>query len=101
MRVVLIGFAVVFVLFSCGLAIRYNQNAVYAQKELNGERYKRMTLEESLQQADVHVDSLQLELKIAQDKAKTLETVLEKTKLINEDLKVRLEKAVQIKAAVN
>lgn len=101
MRVVLIGFIIVLVVLSCGLAIRYNQDATYAHEELNGERYKRMTSEESLQQANAQVDSLKLELKIAHDKAETLETVLEKTKLINADLKSRLDKGAEIKAALD
>ena len=35
-------------IISCGLAIVFNQNAVTAQNELDGERYKRIVAEESL-----------------------------------------------------
>ena len=97
MRTVLIGFVIVLLVLSCGLAIHYSQDASYAQEQLNSERYKRLVFEEDLQKAKIQVSSLTTELKKAQNKVGQIEGVLEKTKAINEDLKARLDKAAEIK----
>ena len=97
MRTVLIGFVVVLLVLSCGLAIRYSQDAGNAQEQLNSERYKRLVSEESLQKAKVEVSSLKAELKKAQDRVDQIEGVLEKTRAFNEDLKARLDRAAEIK----
>ena len=97
MRTVLIGFVIVLLVLSCGLAIRYSQDASYVQEQLNGERYKRLVSEENFQKSKVKVISLKAELKRAQDKIGQIEGFLEKTKAYNNDLKTRLDKAVEIK----
>ena len=97
MKTVLIGFVVVLLILSCGFAIRYSQDAGYAQEQLNGERYKRLLAEENVEKSKVQINSLTSELKKAQDKAGQIERVLKRTKLINDDLKMRLDKAAEIK----
>ena len=97
MRTVLIGFVVVLLVLSCGLAIRYSQDAGYAQEQLNGERYKRLVSEENFQKAKVEIGSLKAELKKAQDKADQIESIFKRTKVINADLKARLDRASEIK----
>ncbi len=97
MRVVLIGFTIVFVVLSCGLAIRYNQDAGAARKELDTELYKRMVAEESLQKANIQIDSIKEELKRMTSRVEQVEIVLDKTKAVNADLKLRLHKADQMK----
>lgn len=97
MRTVLIGFFVVLLVLSVGLAIRYSQDAGYAQEQLNSERYKRLVSEENLEKAKAEMDSLKTEVKLAQDRVSQIEGVLEKTKAINEDLKARLDRAAEIK----
>jgi len=98
MRIVLIGFTIVLLVLSCGLAVRYNQDASYTQEKLDSERYKRIVSEEDLQKANTQISSLGAELKRSQDKIKNMEAVLEKTKVVNEDLKARLDKTLRIKA---
>ncbi|MBN1870340.1 MAG: hypothetical protein JW847_07195 [Candidatus Omnitrophica bacterium] len=97
MRTVLIGFVIVLLILSCGLAIRYGYIARDAEKQLNNERYQRLVSEENLQKANERVDSLKAELSKVQEKVAQVEGVLEKTKAINEDLRVRLDKAAEIK----
>ena len=97
MRTVLIGFVVVMLVLSCGLAIRYSRDASYAQEQLNSERYKRLVSEEDLQKTKIQIISLKAELKKAQDKVGWIEGVLEKIKAVNEDLKARLDKTAEIK----
>ena len=97
MRIVLIGFVIVLLVLSCGLAVRYSQDASYAQEQLNSERYERLVSEENLQNVKVQIRSLKAELKRAQNKVGQVEGVLAKTKAVNEDLKGRLDKAAEIK----
>ena len=101
MRIVLIGFVIVLLVLSCGLAVRYSRDANYAHGELNGERYERMVAEENLQKANMRISSLEGELKREQDKAGQMEVILEKTKAVNEDLKARLDKAAEIKKSLD
>src|SRR3989338_7477844 len=97
MRIVLIGFTIVFVVLCGGLAIRYNQDAGDAREELNAELYKSMVAEENLLKANIRIDSLQEELKRTNNRVEQIEVVLQKTKEINADLKLRLYKAEQTK----
>jgi len=93
MKIVLIGFTIFVIVFSCGLAIRYNQNAGHARHELDGERYKRMVLEENLQAADQKILTLNADLKHAQSKIESITVALENTREMNVDLKNRLDRA--------
>ena len=97
MRTVFIGFVIMLFVLSCGLAIHYRRDALYAQEQLNGERYKRLVSEEDFQKIEVQIGSLKDVLKKAQNKVDQVESVLEKTKAFNENLKVRLDKAEEIK----
>lgn len=101
MRIVLMGFIIVLLFLSCGLAVRYNQDASQAIAELESERYKRMVSEESLQRANTAAASLQSELKRVEKKVKNMEVVLEKTKVINKDFRARLDKAAKIKESLD
>lgn len=101
MRVVLIGFVVVLLTLSCGLSIRYNQDASYARDKLDGERYKRIVSEESLQKANIQVGSLEDELRRIKNKVKNIGSILEKTKAFNKDLRRRLDKAAEIKKTLD
>ena len=93
----MIVFIIVLLVLSCGLAVRYNQDANSTRDDLNTERYQRMTVEEDLQKASTQIDALKAELLRTQDRLAQIETVLEKTKAINEDLKSRLDQANEIK----
>jgi len=101
MKVVFIGFAVVLIVLSCGLAIRYNQDAGSARHELDGERYKRMVSEEKLQEAGQKVNSLSADLKRAQNKIDTMTFALDNTKAMNSDLRSRLDKASRIQSSLD
>lgn len=101
MKVVLIGFTIVLIVLSCGLAIRYNQDAGYARHELDGERYKRMVAEESAQAAGQEVKALSADLKRALDKIENMTLVLEGTKEMNIDLRSRLDRASRIQVSLD
>jgi hypothetical protein len=101
MRVVLIGFTIVFVVLCCGLAVRYNQDANSARSEFNTELYKRMVAEENLQKANIQVDSLTEELTRMKSRVEQAELVLEKTKQVNADLRLRLQKADQMREVLD
>jgi len=93
MRIVLGGFIIILLVLSCGLAVRYNQDASYAIDELDGERYKRMVAEENLKKANQQVSGLSAEKKRLQSKIEDIEMVLEKTMSLNSDYKNRLDQA--------
>lgn len=101
MRVVLLGLIVVLVAVSGSLAVRYSQDAAYAQEELNKERYKRIIVEENLQRANLEISSLNAELIRSQKKIENAESALKRTTAINDDLKQRLDKAAQIQMSLD
>jgi len=101
MRVLLIGFVVVMLTLSGGLAIRYSQDASHIQEKLDGERYKRIVSEENLQKANSEIRSLENELKRMADKVKSAENALEKVKASNKDLQERLDRAARIKKSLD
>ncbi len=88
--------AIVLVAAGIGLSYRYYKNAGKAINELNQERYNRMVAEESLQNTKMQVKSLEGHVKKAEQKAVNLENKIEKITAINEDLKLRLDKAAEI-----
>ena len=97
MRITIIILAVAFAVMGGGLAYRYNQEALNAQKELNQERYNRMIAEENLQKADAKIKLLQSDIARSEDKLKSVENILDETKTVNSDLKARIDKATEIK----
>ena len=101
MRIVLIGFTIVFIVLSCGLAVRYNQDAGNARHELDGERYKRMVSEEKLQEADQKITTLDSNLNRAQVKIENMTVALENTREMNVDLRNRLDKASKIQTSLD
>ena len=101
MKVVLIGFTVILVVLSCGLAIRYNQDADSARHELDDERYTRMVSEEKLQEADQKVRALSAELKHAHSKIDNMTVVLDQVKAMNGDLRNRLDRASIIQTSLD
>jgi len=101
MKIVLIGFAVILVVLSCGLAIRYNQDAGSARHELDGERYKRMISEEKLQKANQEISTLNADLKRAQIKVNNIAVALEGVKEVNVNLRSRLDKASIIQTSMD
>jgi hypothetical protein len=88
--------AIVLAAAGIGLSYRYYKNAGKAINELNQERYNRMVAEESLQNTKMQVKSLEGQVKKAEQKAVNLENKIEKITAINEDLKLRLDKAAEI-----
>lgn len=88
--------AIVLAAAGVGLSYRYYKNAGKAINELNQERYNRMVAEENLQNVKLQVKSLEGQLKKADQKAVNLENKVEKISAINEDLKLRLDKAAEI-----
>jgi len=101
MKVVVIGFFIILVIFSCGLAMRYNQDATYAQEALDKERYKRITSEENLQRSNFKISSLKAEIDRIHIKMENTTMALKRTKAINEDLKQRLDKASTIQISLD
>jgi len=92
MRIVLIGFIIVLLVLSCGLVIRYNQDATHSQEELNNERYLRMVAEENFQKANQLNVTLSTQLTRAKTRIEDTESILEKTEMVNMDLRNRLDK---------
>lgn len=88
--------AIVLAAAGIGLSYRYYKNAGKAINELNQERYNRMVAEENLLNTKSQVKSLEGQLKKAEQKAVNLENKIEKITAINEDLKLRLDKAAEI-----
>ena len=84
-------------IISCGLAIVFNQNAVTAQNELDGERYKRIVAEESLSKVRAELTAVQSNASRMEKKLANTETLLQQTKEMNDDLKVRMDKAENIR----
>ena len=95
MKTIIIVSAIMLCVFSAGLAIRYNLNASNAQKDLNQERFNRMTAEEGLEKANARISSLEAELARTQSKVKGVEKALEQANAVNGDLKGRMEKALE------
>ena len=79
-----------------GLAIRYNQSASGAQKDLDQERYLRMTAEENLEKANQRVNSLGLELEQAKEQKDKILKDLAVLKSAADDYKSRLDQAAEI-----
>ncbi|MBP9855496.1 MAG: hypothetical protein KBD53_11570 [Candidatus Omnitrophica bacterium] len=79
-----------------GLSYRYYKSANKAVNELKQERYDRMVAEENLQNTKLQVKDLEGQIKKADQKAINLENKVEKITAINEDLKLRLDKAAEI-----
>lgn len=97
MRIIIIVSSVV-VAIACGaLAYHYSQDSFVAEQTLNEERYKRMVAEESLQRSNTKISTLESEITRTTNKITSLEKLVEQTKGINQDLKARLDKAVEIK----
>lgn len=88
--------AIVLAAAGVGLSYRYYKNAGKAINELNQERYNRMVAEENLQNTKLQVKSLEGQLKKSDQKVINLENKVEKITAINEDLKLRLDKAAEI-----
>ncbi len=101
MKVVFLGFTVILIVVSCGLAIRNNQDASSARHELDGERYKRMVLEEKLQKAENKISTLGAELKHARSKIENMTFALDNTKAMNGDLRNRLDRAARIQTSLD
>ena len=97
MKATMVVLAIMLTVLSAGLAIRYNLNASNALKDLNQERFMRMTAEESLEKSNDKISSIDAELKRTQSKMNGLEKALEQANAFNEDLKSRLNKAAEIK----
>ena len=97
MKATIIVLAVMVCVFSAGLAIRYNLNASNAQKDLNQERFNRMTAEEGLEKANARISSLESELARTQSRIKGVEKALEQANAVNGDLKGRMDKAMEYK----
>ena len=97
MKTTIVVLAIMLSVLSGGLAIRYNLSAANSQKDLNQERFNRMTAEETLEKASARIFSLEAELARTQSKVKGIEKALEQVSAVNSDLKGRLDKASEIK----
>jgi len=100
MRIVIIALIIILILGSIGLAFRFNQKASYANKELEQERYLRLTTEQMLEETSQQREALKTDLNKAQETIKGLSRVTEQTQAFNNDLKDRLEKASRIKESL-
>lgn len=97
MKSPIIILVVIALAISFGATFKYNQEAQSATGQLNNERYSRMLAEENFEKAKASVDSLESELARVRNKLNVFEKSLEQTKVINEDLKQRLDKAAEFK----
>ncbi len=92
--------AVLVVIITVIMGLKYNNQAQTSQAELNQERYLRMSAEESLEKANSKITSLEGELSRAQNKLNGLEKRLEQAETMNTDLKARLDKAAEINEGI-
>ncbi|MBF0522661.1 MAG: hypothetical protein HQL24_06355 [Candidatus Omnitrophica bacterium] len=93
MRIVVIALIVILVVTSFVLAFQFNQKAFRANRNLEQERYLRLTAEQAIQEAAQQKEDLKNNLSKAQETIKGLSRVTEQTQAYNKDLKERLEKA--------
>ena len=100
MRIVIMALVIILILGSVSLALRFNQKASYASKELEQERYLRLSAEQMLEETNKQRESLKNDLEKAQETIKGLSRVAEQTQSFNNDLKNRLEKASQVKESL-
>ncbi len=101
MRIVFIGFFIVLLVLTCILAMRYGQEARIAEQKLNSERFLRMTVEENFKKANQRIQSLTDGLAQAEKRMQTVTVALEKTKGINNNLKLRLDNAAKTRASLD
>ena len=95
MKVAWIILAIFFVGICLGLAIRYNQNASHAIKDLQDERYLRMTAEESLDRANGKISSLEYQVNEVIEKSQTAQKDFEALRASADEYRGRLDKAAE------
>ena len=101
MRIVFIGFFIVLLVLTCILAMGYGRDARIAEGKLNSERFLRMTIEENLTNANQKIQSLTSSLSKVESHMKNTTIAFEKTKAMNNDLKLRLDRASRIQKSLD
>jgi len=98
----IIGLVVlILILLGCVFgAVNYYTAEQKARKDLERERYLRITAEEALDAANIKIESLNVELGRVESKATNLEKQLDQKKIVINDLKSRLDKANEIKDSI-
>ena len=91
------------IVLTCCIAVsyQYSKNSLVAIKELENERYSRMNIEESLNQANQRVETLETELIKLDKKLQSTQRILNHTKMSNVDLNKRLERAENVRTLLN
>ena len=82
----------------CLAMVIFSRQAVdKTQKTLDQERYNRMITEEKLEKALMKIKSVETELTNAQNQAQGIQTVLEKERNVNINLRSELDKMTKLK----
>ena len=97
MKTTILIAAILVAVLGITMTVRFAKDAQSHEQNLNQERYNRMVAEESLASANTKINALETELERLQNKIKNSEKLLSETNAMNDDLKARLDKAMQIK----
>lgn len=100
MKNVIISVAIVIAVLGAVFSVRFAKEVQQSHQTLDQERYNRMVAEENLSVANTKLNGLETELERLQNKLKNTEKLLGETSAINDDLKARLDKAMQIKESL-
>lgn len=79
--------AVFVALLGCGLAVIANVTTSRMHEKLEGERYRRIAVEEQLQKADQMIVQLKVELAEAKNKIASIQSILSGTENLKDQLK--------------
>ena len=82
------------------LTVVSNQRTKAVYQSLNEERYKRIVVEENLQQAFLKVKSLESQLSQSQEKLQNVDLILNQGKSENTDLKIQLQQLTKLKESL-
>ena len=89
--------AILLAVLGITMTVRFAKDSQSHEQSLNQERYNRMVAEESLASANTKINALETELERLQNKSKNMEKILIETNAMNDDLKARLDKAMQVR----
>lgn len=93
MKILKFLIVIVVVALSLGVAYQKNQDVVVKKKRLEQEVYNKLLAEENLKKANLKVKALQTSLSRVESKVKSTNKLLDQTIKLNDDLKVRLDRA--------
>ena len=97
MKIIKILLILAVIVASIYSAIRFNGIASVARKDLEKERFLRISAEEGWEKSKSKVEALKAEVARSENKNSALKRQLEQKKIVNKDLRGRLDKAKIIK----